>query len=211
MCEGCTFLATTDHARRWERNALLCKLTIFARLWGRIERDARSELWSHLTGVRILDLGVGIGRDFDLYPEQRVVAIDISRRMLEIASVAAAEHESAIGLAQMDIQSLGFQANQFDCVVSDVTLCCVPDLPVAVRELDRILTDDGQAVLLERVRSDHPAVAALHHAVSPVAERFGTYIDRDTPTVLEANGFDIEHAESVGHLGTSKLIVARPN
>ena len=40
---------------------------------------------------------------------------------------------------------------------------------------------------------------------------FGTYIDRDTPTVLEANGFDIEHAESVGHLGTSKLIVARPN
>lgn len=87
-----------DHARRWERNALLCKLTIFARLWGRIERDPRRELWSRVTGDRILDLGFGIGRDFDLYPEERVIAIDISRRMLEFASVAAAEKQSAIEL-----------------------------------------------------------------------------------------------------------------
>lgn len=99
----------------------------------------------------------------------------------------------------MDIQSLGFQAKQFDCVVSDVALCCVPDLSVAVTEINRVLTDDGQAVLLERVRSDKPAVTALQHAFSPVAERFGSYINRETPTVLEANGFDVEHTESVGH------------
>src|SRR5450759_5329491 len=52
----------------------------------------RPRLWSHIAEGRVLEVGVGTGKNMDYYPRgPRVTAIDLSELMLQRASKRAAE------------------------------------------------------------------------------------------------------------------------
>jgi len=103
---------------------------------------------------RLLDAGIGTGRNCAYYPPgAEVHGIDTSPAMLARArqrcpTVAAAGH-----LHQMDVTAMRFPAASFDAGVSTFLFCVLPDrLQVpALRELGRVVRPGGTIRLLEYV------------------------------------------------------------
>src|SRR5258708_2536570 len=80
-------------------------------------RALRPLLFRGLSG-RLLDAGVGTGRNFPYYPPAAtVVGIDISPGMLARAAHRRALSPAAVELRQMDVTKLDFPDAAFDAAV----------------------------------------------------------------------------------------------
>lgn len=211
VCQLCLITAASArHARRWNRYAWLFRA--IDRFWASPSPE-RERLWNSVEGQTVLEIGVGTGRDMQYYPDEKeVVGIDISSTMIESATRRATEMGLDVDLQQMDAENMTFEDDSFDCVVSDVTLCCCPDARAVIREVRRVLAPDGRFVMMENVRADVSWMATFQDlVVAPVANRMGGgYFYRDTPAIVESEGFELVHVESLNRFGSQKFVVAEP-
>jgi demethylmenaquinone methyltransferase/2-methoxy-6-polyprenyl-1,4-benzoquinol methylase len=106
-------------------------------------------------GGRLLDAGVGTGRNCACYPPGADVAgIDTSPAMLARARLHCPTLVASGQLYQMDVTGLQFPAESFDAAVAGFLFCVLPDelqLP-PLRELGRVVKSGGIIHLLEYVR-----------------------------------------------------------
>lgn len=210
MCRKCHISDSDGHLSRWNTYGKIIQFTDRFHSEGSADREA---LWNRVEGNRVLEVGVGPGRSMVHYPRGvELTAIDISETMLEIASNKAESHGLDVDLRQVNIEEMPFEDDRFDCVVSNATLCCTENIQTAVEEIHRVLSDDGQYVMLENVRADTEWVATLQRKLKPVF-RFlhGGYFYRDTPAILEEHGFTLDSVETRDRFGMNKLIVASPD
>jgi len=92
--------------------------------------DWRKELWTRIAAGRVLEVGVGTGKNLPFYPRAaKVTAIDLSPRMLERAKRTAARLSQNVDLRLMDAQDLKFADATFDAAVATFVFCSAP-LPV---------------------------------------------------------------------------------
>jgi ubiquinone/menaquinone biosynthesis C-methylase UbiE len=70
----------------------------------------------------------------------RVVAIDLSSRMVELA------RERGVDAREGDVQALPFEDESFDCAVANWMLYHAPDIDRALAELRRVLRPGGRLV-----------------------------------------------------------------
>jgi ubiquinone/menaquinone biosynthesis C-methylase UbiE len=171
----------------------------------------REDLWSRVPPGRVLEVGVGTGKNMPYYPEgARVTAIDLSDRMLAQAERRAEESGIDVDLRHMDAQDLDFPDDTFDTAVATFVFCSVP-IPVhGLRELGRVVKPEGDIWLLEHVRINKPVIGPLMDVMNPVAVRImGANINRQTVENVKRAGLEIVDVEDLrGEL--VKLIHARP-
>jgi ubiquinone/menaquinone biosynthesis C-methylase UbiE len=170
-------------------------------------RRIRPLLFDGLSG-RILDAGVGTGRNFEFYPRGvSVVGIDFSPAMLAQARRRTGCSAAAVELKEMDVTRLNFPSDTFDGAV----FCVRPDdrQVVALRELRRVVKPGGTIRLLEYVRP-HGSLRRVIAAIwEPwMAWAYGASFDRRTEEHIPEAGLEIVEARYVvGDL--VKLIIAR--
>lgn len=98
-------------------------------------------------GLRVLEIGVGLGADHQRFAEAgaRLTGIDLTARAVEFTR----ERFSALGLSsdlrQGDAEHLDFPDDTFDLVYSWGVLHHSPDTPRAVNEVFRVLKPGGVA------------------------------------------------------------------
>lgn len=117
-------------------------------------RAIRPSLFAGLSG-RILDAGVGTGRNMPFYPPgSTVVGIDVSPAMIGRAECRRAKSPAEVRLAEMDVRSLDIADDSFDAVVASFLFCTLPeeDQARALGELGRVLKPGGTLRLLEYTR-----------------------------------------------------------
>ena len=120
-------------------------------------RSWREKLWAQVPEGRVLEVGVGTGKNLPYHPPgAQVVAIDISERMLRRAQQRAEELGKTVELYQMDAQRLDFSDDSFDAAVATFIFCSVPDAVQGLRELGRVVKPEGKILLLEHVRINKP-------------------------------------------------------
>lgn len=169
----------------------------------------RPQLFVGLEG-RILDAGVGTGRNIPFYPRQcAVVGIDLSPAMLARARMRKVRFGSDVELREMDVCETDFSDGYFDAVVSTFLFCVLDDtlqLP-ALRELARICRCGGQIRLLEYSLPEEPVQRfIMKHGWTPWARwLYGAAFDRDTEQYLGAAGLQLIDRRSV-HRDIIKLI-----
>jgi len=172
----------------------------------------RKKLWSLISGTRVLEVGVGTGKNFRYHPAGAdVTGIDLSGRMLERAQRRAQDLDLSLPLEQMDAQHLAFPDGSFDAVVATFVFCSVPDAVWGLQELARVVRPGGKVLLLEHVRIDRPAwVGRLMDVLDPLAVRLmGPHINRQTVENVRRAGLEVERVEDLAPRGLVKLIVAR--
>ena len=188
-----------------------------ARFYDQMERGSerrfgpmRAALWSRVTGPRVLEAGVGTGKNMPSYPPgMAITAIDLSPRMLERAEARAKRLNAAVTLQLADVQALPFPDQSFDTVVATFVFCSVPDPVLGLAELRRTLTPGGQLLLLEHVLSRRPFLRLLMRLANPLAVRMaGANINRETVANVERAGFVDLRVEN-RWLDIVKLIEAR--
>jgi len=169
----------------------------------------RRQLWTHVEGEHILEVGVGTGKNFDFYPAQTsVTAIDFSPAMLKEAHQKAALKNIAVTLQQMDLESLCYGDNCFDTVIGSFVFCSVPHPHRGLRELLRVCKPGGKVILLEHVISSHAPLAGLMKLLNPlVVNTMGANIHRQTLKNVQACGFSKVYVDTMS-MDMVKLIVA---
>jgi ubiquinone/menaquinone biosynthesis C-methylase UbiE len=163
-------------------------------------RHIRPQLFQGLAG-RILDAGVGTGRNVPFYPaDAQVVGIDLSPAMLARAKRRAQRLGRAVELRLSDVTSLDLPDRSFDAAVSSFLFCVLPDeLQVpALREIARVLKPGGAFRLLEYVRPKGALRGAVARLWEPwMAWAYGAGFDRTTEEHLPEAGFDVRESRFV--------------
>jgi len=138
-------------------------------------------------GARALDLATGTGDiAFALAAKgARVVGLDITRRMIELAldkRTSGARGEEACFLVG-DMLALPFAARSFDIVTTGYGLRNVPDLSTAIDEIGRVLAPGGQVLSLDFNRPANRIVRSVYLAyLTIVGATLGWVLHRDPDT-----------------------------
>jgi ubiquinone/menaquinone biosynthesis C-methylase UbiE len=185
--------------REYQRIAPFYDLLELPFEYGRYHR-LRRLVFDGLSG-RILDAGVGTGRNVEFYPQgAEVVGIDISPAMLARAARRLKKSSAAIELREMDVSRLDFPAGSFDVAVATFLFCVLPDelQRPALRELGRVVRTDGSIRLLDYVRPQRPLRRAIAGLWEPwIAWAYGASFDRSTEELIPDVGLELVKAEYV--------------
>jgi len=183
----------TTNLDRYQRIAPLYDLLDLPFEYGRY-RSIRPLLFEGLSG-RLLDAGIGTGRNIQFYPRgASVVGIDLSPAMLARASRRARRAAVPIALKEMDVTKLEFPDASFDAAVATFLFCVLPDelqLP-GLRELARVVKPGGAVRTLEYVRPQGAARRMVAKLWEPwIGWAYGAGFDRQTETYLPAAGLQL--------------------
>ena len=179
--------------------------------YGRYRR-LRRRMFEGLSG-RLLDAGVGTGRNIEFYPEgSEVTGIDLSPAMIARARERGAKIGRDVELLQMDVSVTTFPDNHFDAVIATFLFCVLEEdqqLP-ALMELARICREGGEIRLLDYVYSRNWARRFVMRLWAPwVRMVFGAAFDRDTERYITAAGLElVERRFLVSDV--IRLLVLRP-
>lgn len=162
-------------------------------------RDRRERVIGDAHGD-VLEVGVGTGRNLELYPDDaRVTGIDVSKRMLERARDRASGLDREVELRLADVEALPFESARFDAVTATCVFCSVENPIQGLKEVRRTVKPEGEVRLLEHVRPGNPLLGTLFDWLSPLTRRlFGPEINRRTEQNLQAAGLEIEEIRRDG-------------
>jgi demethylmenaquinone methyltransferase/2-methoxy-6-polyprenyl-1,4-benzoquinol methylase len=136
-------------------------------------------------GSRALDLATGTGDiAFGLARRgARVVGLDITHRMIQLARGKAGAHPARVRFLVGDMLALPFPDDSFDIVTTGYGLRNVPNLAAAIEEIRRVLAPGGQVVSLDFNRPANGLVRAVYLAyLTIVGATLGWVLHRDPDT-----------------------------
>lgn len=172
-----TYDAEADRSERW--------------LYG---TDHRPWVCSRARG-RTLEVAIGTGLNLPLYrPDVRLTAVDLTPEMMAIARRRAADLGRDVGFCEGDAQALPFADGTFDTVVATYAMCSVPDLPLTIREMRRVLAPGGRLLLLDHVRSSVLPFRWIQRLMELSPSRDREELTRRPREHVEAAGLAIEES-----------------
>lgn len=172
---------------------------IFPRLCDWVMRQQRlsrlrRELLSGVQG-EVLEIGFGSGLNLPHYPERvrKITAVDPNPGMNAVAQKRI--NASSIGVAHriLSAERMPLGDATFDSVVSTWTLCSIPNVDQALKEIVRVLKPGGKFFFLEHGRSDEPAVQKWQDRLTPLNKKLadGCHLNRDMKGIIERSGLKI--------------------
>ncbi|MEU1952975.1 class I SAM-dependent methyltransferase [Nocardia rhamnosiphila] len=171
--------------------------------------DARRWAIERARGT-VVEIGVGSGLNLPLYGAavERVIGVDLSERMLDLARARSAS--VPVELRHGDVQQLDLPAGSVDTVVSTYTFCTIPDPGAAAAAAWRVLRPGGVFVAVEHGPARARPVAALMRLAEPLAVRFAAdHLTREPVGYLTAAGFTLAHFARTGRGGVVFRVLAR--
>lgn len=155
--------------------------------------DWRKELFEKIEGKKILEVGVGTGKNLEFYStDKEVTGIDFSEKMLEKAKNKSKDKDH-VTLMEMDAENMTFEDNTFDTVVTSCVFCSVPDPVKGLKEIRRVCKNGGKVIMLEHMRSNKPVVRKIMDRINFIPLHiWGANINRQTLKNLQEAGFNKE-------------------
>ena len=157
--------------------------------WERIYREWRPLLLGDLRG-RVLEAGVGTGRNFQHYHESvELTGVDLSDVMLRKAARKAKKARCKIELLHDDASVMRqVKSNHYDWIISTFLCCVMPDefQPMALQQFSRVLRPGGKFKLLEMIYSKNRKIRRRQDFFTAFVEKvYGARFDRKTVQYID--------------------------
>lgn len=161
---------------------------------------------------QVVEIGFGSGLNIPFYPAAvtEVAAIEPADIAWKLARKRLARASTPIQRAGLDGQSLPFPDDSYDAVLSTWTLCTIPDVETALREVRRVLKPGATLHFVEHGLAPDEGVRRWQHRLEPLQKRFfgGCHLTRPIVELLTAAGFTITGLDVFYEKGAPKLLVA---
>jgi ubiquinone/menaquinone biosynthesis C-methylase UbiE len=158
----------------------------------------------------VVEIGFGSGLNTPFYPPAvtRVAAIEPADVGWRLARKRVAATTIPIERSGLDGQSLPFPDDSFDAALSTWTMCTIPDLEAALRELRRVLKPGGALHFLEHGLAPDEGVRRWQHRFDPVQQRLfgGCHLTRAIPDLVTGAGFTIRELDRYYDKGPKMLV-----
>jgi SAM-dependent methyltransferase len=171
----------------------------------------RQRVCERLAG-HVVEIGFGSGLNIPFYPNAvtEVAAIEPAEVAWQLAAKRAAASAVPLRRAGLDGQTLPFPDDSFDAALSTWTLCTIPDVAAALRELRRVLKPGGTLHFVEHGLAPDERVERWQHRFEPLQKRVagGCHLTRPIVDLLSAAGFNVTEVEVFYERGAPKFLSA---
>lgn len=153
----------------------------------------KKKLLSKANG-KVLEVACGIGSNIPFFPVgSDITAVDLSPKMLEVASANAVKNGLSVNFAVMDAEKLEFPDGSFDTVVSTLSTCTFPNPIKALQEIKRICRPNGLILLLEHGHSSVPWLANYQdrHEYQHYEDHAGCRWNQDPLDLVQSVGIKV--------------------
>jgi ubiquinone/menaquinone biosynthesis C-methylase UbiE len=118
---------------------------------------------------RVLEVGVGAGLNFPYYTGRvrHLFGLEPADALREAAAEAAETMPFPVTLIGSGAENIPLETGAIDTVVSTWTLCSIPEVDLALREMRRVLKPDGRLIFMEHGQAPDADVARLQDRVAP--------------------------------------------
>jgi len=148
---------------------------------------------------QVIELGFGSGLNIEKYPAavDSVAAVEPSDTAWRMSAVRRSESPTPVSRSGLDGQAIDEADSSYDSALSTFTLCTIPDVVLALREVHRVLRPGGAFHFLEHGLAPEPRVVGWQRRMEPVQKAVagGCHLPRDIPALVSAAGFEIAGLE----------------
>ncbi len=186
---------------------------IFPRLmhWSMSQSGLAEERRQALAGVsgNVLESGFGSGLNLPHYGSgvRRITAVDSNSGTLRLAKPQLDGSPIEVEQVVQSGERLPMSDASFDSVVSTFTLCSIPDVVAALREMRRVLKPGGKYHFLEHGLSPSAQLARWQHRWTPVTRWLGAgcHLNRPIRRLVEQAGFSVVRCDEYASPAMPKL------
>lgn len=162
-------------------------------------KQIRERVAAGLSG-EILEVGFGSGLNVPLYPAgvRRVLAVDPATAGRKLAAKRMAASAVPVEFVGLNAESLPMDSNSVDHALITWTMCTIPGVEKALREVHRVLCSGGEMHFAEHGRSPDPRVAVWQDRLNPLQRIWagGCNLNRPIDRLVTEAGFEMTRLET---------------
>ena len=159
---------------------------------------------------KVLDIGIGSGLNIPFYSSDKidkVIGIDPSHELIELAKELANDSKASIELVIGSAESIPYPDNFFDTVLVTYTMCTIPNVAIANKEMWRVLKDDGRLIFCEHGLAPDKKISKWQNRIDPFWGKIagGCHLNRDIQKLITDAGFSFESLDKMYIPSTPKF------
>ena len=159
---------------------------------------------------KVLDIGIGSGLNIPFYNSDqidKVIGIDPSHELIELAKKLANDSKASIELVIGSAESIPYPDNFFDTVLVTYTMCTIPNVEIANKEMWRVLKDDGRLIFCEHGLAPDKKISKWQNRIDPFWGKIagGCHLNRDIQKLITDAGFSFESLDKMYIPSTPKF------
>ena len=159
---------------------------------------------------KVLDIGIGSGLNIPFYNSDKidkVIGIDPSHELLELAKELANDSKASIDFVIGSAESIPYPDNFFDTVLVTYTMCTIPNVAIANKEMWRVLKDDGRLIFCEHGLAPDKKISKWQNRIDPFWGKIagGCHLNRDIQKLITDAGFSFESLDKMYIPSTPKF------
>ena len=165
--------------------------------------ETREEVVKQAHGA-VLEIGFGSGYNLPFYKNvTKLFALDPSLELFSYAKERVASASFPVEYLQNSAEKIPLEDNSIDAVVSTWSLCSIPDLPKALKEIKRVLKPNGKFLFIEHGKSPKKMNSLVQMFFTQVSRHFtgNCHLDRKIDDFVTDSGLIIESIEMLPEEG----------
>ncbi len=159
---------------------------------------------------KVLEVGVGTGLNLPFYDKSKIDelwGLDPSEELSDMARKLADRENIVVNFISSGAEEIPLPDSYFDSVLITYTMCTIPEVARANKEIKRVLKRGGKLIFCEHGEAPDENIRKWQKRINPFWGKFagGCNINRKIPSLIQNAGFEIVELEEMYLPKTPKI------